>query len=221
MAEHRRRWADDRVRAQLYDLEDGHRERKGRTGADCAEWCCCFAGCDACVETNFRKMALSPEGKKPAVVAHGEIFAASAKDGGDAQRITDTPTAESDPLWSADSMKLLYRADAGSGKGSGHNLVMYDFATSSERVLTKAGNEDDGQQWSPDGKSVTYVREEKELHVLTIPVKKDAVVTGKVVATEAMPETVLTWSPDGQWIAYTADDARSFRNVKCRGGGWR
>ena len=28
---------------------------------------------------------------------------------------------------------------------------MYDFATSSERVLTKAGNEDGGQQWAPDG----------------------------------------------------------------------
>jgi tricorn protease len=164
-------------------------------------------------ETNFRKMALSPDGKKVAVVAHGEIFAASAKDGGDAQRITHTPTAESDPLWSADSMKLLYRAEAGSGKGSGHNLMMYDFATSSERVLTKAGNEDDAPQWSPDGKSVAYVRDEKELHVLTIPAKKDADVADKVVATGAMPEAVLAWSPDGQWIAYTADDTRSFRNV--------
>jgi Tol biopolymer transport system component len=164
-------------------------------------------------ETSFRRMALSPDGKKLAVVAHGEIFAASAKDGGDAQRITHTPTAESDPLWSADSMKLLYRAEAGSGKGSGHNLVMYDFATSSERVLTKAGNEDDAQRWSPDGKSVAYVRDEKELHVVTIPAKKEGEVADKVLASGAMPDAVLAWSPDGQWIAYTADDKRSFRNV--------
>src|SRR5271169_5624724 len=77
-------------------------------------------------ETNFNTMVLSPDGKKIAVIAHGEVFAASAKDGGDAQRLTHTATAESDPVWSADSMKLVYLSEAGTGKGSGHNIVMYD-----------------------------------------------------------------------------------------------
>ena len=85
-------------------------------------------------ETNFSTMALSPDGKKIAVIAHGEVFAASAKDGGEAQRLTHTATAESDPVWSADSMKLVYRSEAGTGEASGHNLVMYDFATSAKRL---------------------------------------------------------------------------------------
>jgi tricorn protease len=164
-------------------------------------------------ETSFKGMVLSPDGKKLAVVAHGEIFAASAKDGGDAQRITHTPTAESDPQWSADSMKLLYRAEAGTGNGSGHVLAMYDFAASSERMLTKPGNEEESQRWSPDGKSVAYIRNQKELHVLAVPTQKDAVVVDRVVASGVFPESVLTWSPDSQWIAYTGDDERSFRNV--------
>ena len=36
--------------------------------------------------TGFQEMALSPDGKKIAVAARGEIFAASAKDGGDGVR---------------------------------------------------------------------------------------------------------------------------------------
>ncbi|MGH9596408.1 MAG: peptidase S41, partial [Edaphobacter sp.] len=108
-------------------------------------------------ETNFSRMALSPDGKKIAVIAHGEVFAASAKDGGEAERLTHTATAESDPVWSADSMKLVYRSEAGSGEGSGHNLVMYDFASGKQMVLTQPGNEDSGPKWSPDGKSVVYL----------------------------------------------------------------
>ena len=131
-------------------------------------------------ETNFSTLALSPDGKKIAVVAHGEVFAASAKDGGEAQRLTHTPTAESDPVWSADSMKLVYRSEAGTGEGSGHNLVMYDFATSKETVLTQAGSEDEKPKWSPDGKSVAYLRNEKELHVLTVPTQAGAAVADRV-----------------------------------------
>ena len=41
----------------------------------------------------FQDLALSPDGKKIAFVAHGEIFAASAKDGGDAARVTTTAGA--------------------------------------------------------------------------------------------------------------------------------
>src|SRR5271170_4553726 len=164
-------------------------------------------------ETNFNTMALSPDGKKLAVIAHGEVFAASAKDGGEAQRLTHTPTAESDPVWSADSMKLVYRSESGTGEGSGHNLVMYDFVTGKESVLTQAGNDDQNPKWSPDGKSVAYLRNDKELHVLTVPTQAGAAVADRVVASGEMPRASVAWSPDSQWVAYTADDSRSFRNV--------
>jgi tricorn protease len=163
-------------------------------------------------ETNFSTLALSPDGKKIAVIAHGEVFAASAKDGGEAQRLTHTATAESEPAWSADSMKLVYRSEAGSGEGSGHNLVMYDFATGKESVLTQGGNEDANPQWAPDGKSVAYVRNDKELHVVGVPTK-DVAAADRVVASGELPGSAVTWSPDGQWIAFTRQDKRSFRNV--------
>ncbi len=163
-------------------------------------------------ETNFSTMALSPDGKKIAVIAHGEVFAASAKDGGEAQRLTHTATAESGPVWSADSMKLVYRSDAGTGEGTGHNLVMYDFATGKESVLTQPGSEDENPKWSPDGKSVAYLRNDKELHVLTVP-EGGATVADRVVASGELPRSSIAWSPDSQWVAYTADDSRSFRNV--------
>jgi tricorn protease len=165
-------------------------------------------------ETNFNTLALSPDGKKIAVIAHGEVFAASAKDGGEAQRLTHTPTAESDPVWSADSMKLVYRSEAGTGEGSGHNLVMYDFTTGKESVLTQAGSEDENPKWSPDGKSVAYLRNDKELHVLTVPAQAGAAVADRVVASGELPRSSVAWSPDSQWVAYTADDSRSFRNVQ-------
>jgi tricorn protease len=165
-------------------------------------------------ETNFSTMSLSPDGKKIAVIAHGEVFATSAKDGGEAQRLTHTATAESDPVWSADSMKLAYRSEAGSGEGSGHNLVMYDFATSKESVLTQPGSEDENPQWSPDGKSISYLRNDKELHVLTVPAQAGAAAADRVVASGELPRSSLAWSPDSQWVAYTADDSRSFRNVR-------
>ncbi|MEI9977904.1 MAG: S41 family peptidase [Edaphobacter sp.] len=165
-------------------------------------------------ETNFSKLALSPDGKKIAVVAHGEVFAASAKDGGEAQRLTRTPTAESDPVWSADSKKLVYRSEAGSGVGSGHNLVLYDFTTDKATVLTQPGSEDSEPVWSPDGKSVAYLRNDKEVHLLTVPTQAGAAVADRVLATGDLPGSSLAWSPDNQWVAYTADDSRSFRNVR-------
>ena len=163
-------------------------------------------------ETNFSSMALSPDGKKIVVIAHGEVFAVSAKDGGDAERLTHTVTAESEPAWSADSMKVVYRTEAGTGEGSGHSLVMYDFATGKEVALTQAGSEDANPQWAPDGKSVAYLRNDKELHIVTVPAK-DVAAADRVVATGALPRSAVTWSPDSQWIAFTLDDKRSFRNV--------
>ena len=153
-------------------------------------------------ETNFNNLALSPDGKKIAVIAHGEVFAASAKDGGEAQRLTHTATAESDPVWSADSMKLAFRSEAGSGEASGHNLAMYDFATSKQTVLTQAGSDDGEPWWSPDGKSVAYVRNQEGTACVDGAERRPGGSCGSRGCERGAAGGVwLRWSPDNQWIA--------------------
>jgi tricorn protease len=55
--------------------------------------------------SQFRDMELSPDGKKVAFASHGEIFAASSKDGGTAARVSDSVANEFAPVWSHDSKK--------------------------------------------------------------------------------------------------------------------
>src|SRR6185437_11482655 len=47
----------------------------------------------------FSQIALSPDGKKLAVIAHGEVFATDAAKGGHARRLTRTAAAEYDLAW--------------------------------------------------------------------------------------------------------------------------
>ena len=55
----------------------------------------------------IQELAVSPDGKKAAFVVHGEIFSASAKDGGDAVRVTATAGEEGELTWAPDSRRLV------------------------------------------------------------------------------------------------------------------
>ncbi len=81
-------------------------------------------------------------------------------------------------------------SEAGSGEGSGHNLVMYDFASGKQTVLTQPGNDDANPKWSPDGKSVAYLRNDKELRLLTVPTQAGVAVADRVVASGELPRVV-------------------------------
>jgi tricorn protease len=61
--------------------------------------------------TTFQEMALSPDGKKVAFVARGEVFAASSADGGDAVRLTTTPSIEAQLAWAPDSRRIAYASN--------------------------------------------------------------------------------------------------------------
>lgn len=162
-------------------------------------------------ETSFSSLALSPDGKKVAVIARGEVFAASTRDGGTAQRVTNTPGPESSPVWSPDSRRLAYVSE----RGLGSRIVEYDFATGTERFLTDA----EGYHWSPvyapDGKSLAYVRGRDELRVIALgatetPRAGTLVFKGALGRREG---SRATWSPDSKWLAFAVTDRRSFRNV--------
>ncbi len=157
--------------------------------------------------TAWSGLALSPDGRKIAVTGHGEVFAASAMGGGEAQRLTHTDAEEAGPRWEADSNKVIYRSE----RGGGSNLYEYDFAAGTERALTQGSALDTAALPSPDGKKVAFIRNRRELHVLTLVGGADKVVaTGEINEAQA---TSMAWSPDSRWVAYVPTGIAGFSNL--------
>lgn len=159
--------------------------------------------------SRFSALALSPDGKKVAFVAHGDVFAASAKDGGDATRLTSSDRLASQPIWAPDSRRLVYalRTDAG------QQIVLHDFVANAATTLTPGTATDLSPVFSPDGKQLAYLRDRKELHVVDLETHQD-----RVLATGTFADTIQSprpaWSPDGKWIALFAVGAKAFTNVE-------
>jgi Tol biopolymer transport system component/C-terminal processing protease CtpA/Prc len=158
----------------------------------------------------FQELALSPDGKKIAFDARGEIFAASATDGGDAVRVTTTPAPESQPAWAPDSRRLAYVSER-----NGHGQIfLYDFTTNAETQLTDAKEADDTPRFSPDGKWVAFQRAGREIRVLNTETKQEHVVaTSSLQRPPLNPDRPFVWSPDSRWIAFLPVGQKLFRNV--------
>ncbi|MDT5269092.1 MAG: tricorn protease [Acidobacteriota bacterium] len=158
----------------------------------------------------LQDLALSPDGKKVAFVARGELFAASATDGGDAVRVTNTPAPEMQPVWSPDSRRLAYVSE----RNGPRQLFVYDFAANAETQLTNASESDDTPRFSPDGKWLAFQRAGRELRALNMETKQERVVAvGSLQRPPLSPDRPFAFSPDSKWIAYMPVGQKFFRNV--------
>jgi len=141
----------------------------------------------------FSGLAVSPDEKKVAFVARGELFAAPVEGDAPAARVTDTPAAESDVTWSSDSDEIAYV----SWRNGTPQLFAYDFITEQERQLTNSASRDDNPSFSPDGRYLAYNRAGQELRVLDMESGQD-----RSLAQGTSGSGSYTWSPDSEWIAY-------------------
>ncbi|HEX9962652.1 MAG TPA: S41 family peptidase, partial [Pyrinomonadaceae bacterium] len=161
--------------------------------------------------TQIREIALSPDGKKISVVARGEIFAASAKDGGEAARVTSTVAPESFAAWSPDSRKLVYSSE----REGRLQIFQYDFATETETQLTKTGD-DFSPVYSPDGKFIAFIRSARSLWIYDVNAKQERELCKFYTdPTPLIGKRTIAWSPDNKWLAFLtyAPETRSYTNV--------
>lgn len=172
--------------------------------------------------TGFRDLVLAPDGKKVAFVAHGDVFAASSKEAGNALRVTATAANEGEIVWSPDSKRLAYVSD----RDGPRHLFVYDLTRDVETALTSGPLSDSRPVWSPDGTRIAYLREGREIRILAPDTKDDKVVVSRKLKTlapifrEDGPNPVA-WSPDGEWLAFFSSDNRGYSNVSVvpSGGG--
>ena len=164
------------------------------------------------LSTQIREFSLSPDGKKVAVAAHGEVFAASAKEGGEAVRVTNTVAPESFVTWSTDSKKIVYSSE----RNGAMELFQYEFATETETQLTRGANKDYSPVFSPDGKNIAFIRNGRAMFVYDIEKKQERELCKFFTDTPPLiGNRSVAWSPDSKWIGFLtyAPETRSYTNV--------
>ncbi|MBC7947545.1 MAG: PD40 domain-containing protein [Chitinophagaceae bacterium] len=162
------------------------------------------------LNNQFRDLALSPDGKKAAFTARGEVFVANAKDGGDAMRVTQTTGMESQVTWASNSNILVYVSDR---DGASH-LYQYNFTNQTETRLTNTNADDASPRFSSNGKLLAFVRNAQELRVLDMTTKNETLITKGYFGFPAFPsQGSYTWSPDNKWLAYAGFGTKTFRNI--------
>src|SRR5690606_21198586 len=118
---------------------------------------------------DLSELALSPDGKKVAFVARGEVFADFADKETDRERrqgpsfrVTNTPFRERDIAWSPDSRMLVYTSD----RDGDEEVYRYDFVTRTESRLTDSSGRKEGPLYSPDGAWIAYARGDDEIRLI-------------------------------------------------------
>ena len=158
----------------------------------------------------FRALALSPDTRKAAFIARGELFVVGARDGGEATRVTESAETEDTPEWLPDSRRVVFASNT----GNAWHLRLQDVSTRSERELTRGAGCDVAPRVSPDNKLVANQRNGRELRVVNVDGTDDRrLVESDFSEAPFASSGAVAWAPDSRWLAFVKSDARGFSNV--------
>jgi len=162
------------------------------------------------VSSRVSSLALSPNGKRAAVEARGDIFTIPAAKGDVRNLTSSSGSAERQPSWSPDGRLVSYFSDR-SGEYRLY-IAPQDGLTPPREITLPEPSHYYTPAWSPDGKRMVF-------HDAHLRLWSLVVATGRATHIDTdtwmVPERSLnpTWSPDSRYIAYVKRLPSMYRAV--------
>jgi tricorn protease len=141
--------------------------------------------------------SLSPSGKRAAITIHGEIFTVPT-DRGEVQQVTKSYSRETTPMWSPDGKWIAYVSD----KTNQQEVWISDEFGKNQKKLSAVDTEKRDMEWAPDSKSLFYTASDHNLYRVDVESGK----TDTVAHNDISAISGIAVSPDGAWVAYSAQD---------------
>ena len=166
--------------------------------------------------------AVSSDGKQIAFINRGEVFVVSTEYK-TVKRITDTPEAEADVVFSPDGKKLAYASEREgiwniyTAEFTRKEDINFPNATSIvEKPLFKNNKVDRrAPSFSPNGKELAYIEGRDKLMVINLESGKTRQITDGSQCFSTGGVFDYSWSPDGKWftMSYCARNHYPYNDI--------
>lgn len=148
----------------------------------------------------INSLSLSPDGKRVALDARGDIFTVPEKTGITKNLTRSSSVHDRDVAWSPDGKYIAYISDM---TGEDEIYIQNQDGTEAPIQLTKnADTYKYAPAWSPDSKKLLFADKMLRLQYVSIDTKE----VTQVDLSKDWEFTDFGWSPDSKWIAYAKPD---------------
>jgi tricorn protease len=144
---------------------------------------------------NINSIGVSPDGKRIAFDARGDVFTVPAKNGITRNLTKSSGAHDRDVTWSPDGKNIAYISDA-TGEDEIY-IIAQDGSAAPVQLTKKSDTYKYAPMWSPDSKKLLWADKKLRLQYIDIETQK----VTQVSESKTWEFTDFSWSPDSKWIA--------------------